>query len=111
LNESGTQVDVELYQRGIANGLEAVNFAGFDDEYVTGAAFEGLTIHRPYAATLADKLDLVVRMAMWTRTGTGLTVEEKYGDIRLPLIGPNKLMRATHKRQRFLPHVMHSSAS
>jgi len=49
-----------LYERGIAEGFEAVNLAGLDDENVAGAAREGLAVDGPEAATFADELDLVV---------------------------------------------------
>jgi hypothetical protein len=44
LDETWTQVDLKLYERRIANRLEAVDLARLDDKDVPSAALEGLTL-------------------------------------------------------------------
>src|SRR5271165_548028 len=108
LDEAGAWVDIELYERGIAEGFEAVNLAGLDDENVAGAALEGLAVDGPDAAAFADELDLVVGMTMRARSGAGFAVEEEDGNRGVAVLGADKLMRAADKRQVFLADVMHS---
>ena len=92
LNETRTQVDVELHQRRIAHGLEAVNLAGLDHEDVAGAAFKSLAIDSPHTASFADELDLIVGMTMRSWPRAGLAVEQEHGDPSLSLLGADKLM-------------------
>jgi hypothetical protein len=78
LNEAGAEVDVELYERRIADGLEAVDLTGLDDKNVSGAALECLAVNRPDSFAFADKLDFIVRVTMRTRSRTWLSVKEKH---------------------------------
>ncbi len=64
LDEAGTKVHIELYQRRVADHFEAVDLARLDDEDVSGTALERLTIHRPDSTTFADELDLIIGMPM-----------------------------------------------
>ena len=70
LNETRTEVDIQLNERLVADALEAVNLASLDDENVARAGLELLAIHCLQAATSLNELDLVVRMPMrsWSAT-------------------------------------------
>src|SRR6266850_6761045 len=108
LNEPRADVDVELYQWRIANGLEAVNLAGLDDKDVSRTALKRLAIDSPRSTALTDELDLVIRMAMRTRSRTGLAIEQEHRNSGVALLSSDKLIRATNKRQILLTHVMHA---
>src|SRR6266850_5380559 len=108
LNEPRADVDVELYQWRIANGLEAVDLAGLDDKDVSGAALERLAIDSPRSAALTDELDLVIRMPMRTRSRTGLAIEQERRNTGVALLSSDKLIRTTNKRQVLLTHMMHA---
>jgi len=107
LDEAGTEVDIELHQRGIANGLEAVDLASLDHKDVSGAALERFAVHGPQAAAFADELDFVVRVPMRTRSRTRLTVEQKNRNTGWALVGSDKLMRTADERKILVAHVMH----
>ena len=49
-------MNVHLYERAVANALEAVHFAGFDHEDVAGARLEFLAVHVIEPAAFADAL-------------------------------------------------------
>src|SRR5690349_17494478 len=78
LDETGAEVDVDLYQWRLANSLEAVDLTGLDDKDVSSAALECLAIDRPHPAALPDELDFVIRMPMRARSRTGLAIEEEH---------------------------------
>jgi hypothetical protein len=86
-----------------------VDLASLDDKDVTSATLECFAIDGPHATTFPDELNLIVRMPMRARAGTGFPVEQEYRNISVTLLGPNKLMRTSNKRQVFLAHVMHAS--
>jgi hypothetical protein len=48
LNEAGTEVDVHLYQRRIADRLKVVNLTRLDHKNVSGAALEGFAVDGPH---------------------------------------------------------------
>jgi hypothetical protein len=107
LYETRTQVDIQLYKRRIANDLEAVNLACFDDKNITRASFECGTVDRPDPSTFSDELNLVIRMTMGTWSGTRVALKKEHRNASVTLFGSNKLMRTADKRQIFVPHVMH----
>lgn len=109
LDEAGAEVDVELDEVGVADCFEGVDFAGFDDEDVAGATFEGGVVDGPNAAAFADELDLVVGMAVRAGAGTGLAVEEEDGDAGVALLGADELMRTAYEGEIFLADVQHLS--
>ena len=74
-------MDIDLYQRRIANHLETVNLTGLDREDVSGLTIQSLSIHSPHSTPFADELNLVVRIPM-PRPGPGLPMEKKYGNTR-----------------------------
>ena len=98
---------INLNQGRVINAAEAVDLTGFDDENVTCASFEFLSVDGPEAAALPYELDFVVRMAM----GPGATpregAEEEHGDIHVAVLGPNELVRTTLKGQVFLTNAVH----
>jgi hypothetical protein len=100
-------VDIELYQRRIANRLEAVDPARLDDKDVSRAALEGPAVDRPHPAAFANELDLVIRMAMRTRSGPALPMEQKHRNTGVTLLRSDKLMRTANKRKVLLPYVVH----
>ena len=108
LDEARTEVHVELYERRITSNLEAVDLTGLDDKDISRAALEGLAVNGPHTATFTDELDLVIRVAVRTGSGTGLAVEEEHRGTGVALFSSNKLVRTTNKRQTILAHVMHS---
>jgi len=108
LDKAGTQVHVDLYQRRITNRLEAVDLARLDDKDISSATLEGLAVDRPHSASFANELDLVIGMAMGTRPGAGLPVEQEHRNTGVTLYRADKLMRTTNKRKVLLPHVEHS---
>ena len=92
LDETGAEVDVDLYQWRLANSLEAVDLTGLDDEDVAGSRLELVAIHDPEAAALTDELDLVVRMAMRARTAARRTVEQEDRDADIALVLADELV-------------------
>jgi len=101
-------VDVELYQRRIANRLEAVDLAGLDDKDVSSTALERVAVDRPRSTALTDELDLVIRMPMRTRSRAGLAIEQEHRNSGVALLSTDKLIRTTNERQVLLTHVMHA---
>lgn len=67
LNESGAEVDINLDQRRIADRLETVNLASFNDEDVSRAALKVSPVDCPDPSPFTDELNLIIWMAMWTR--------------------------------------------
>jgi hypothetical protein len=108
LDEAGADVDVELDQGGVACSFEAVDFAGFDDEDVSGTTLEGLAVDGPSSAALSDELNLVVRMAMRARSGTRFAVKKEDGYSGIPLLRSDKFVRTSYERQILLAYVMHA---
>ena len=47
LDKTRAQMDIHLNQWDIADGFEAVNLAGLDDEDIPGGAFKRLPVHGP----------------------------------------------------------------
>src|SRR5579872_2915994 len=107
LNEAGTEVNIQLYQRRIADRLEAVNLTRLDYKNVSGAALEGFAVDRPHPTAFTDELNLVIRMAMRSRSRACLPVEQEHGDTGLSVFGSDKLMRTANEWQILLPYVMH----
>src|SRR6476646_7444580 len=99
LNETRTEMDIQLNERLVADALEAVNLAGLDDEDVTRAGLELLAIHCVESATSLNELDLVVRMPMRAWPATRLAVEQEDGDVDVPVVGSNEIVRASLERE------------
>src|SRR4249920_2659782 len=92
LNETRTEVDIQLNERLFADALEAVNLAGLDDENVAGPGLELRAIHCVESATSLNELDLVVGMPMRAWPATRLAVEEEDGDVDVPIVGSNEIV-------------------
>src|SRR3954447_24690744 len=107
LNEARAQVDVELDEGDVADATEAVDLPGLDDQDVAGAGFEVLPVDRPQPTAFAHELDLVVGMAVRSRTAAGEGAQEKHRHVDITLIGADELVRATDKRQRLLTNPVH----
>ena len=71
LDKAGTEVNVDLYQRRVADYREAVDLTGLDNKDIPCTALEGRAVDRPHSAAFADELDLIIRVPVRTRsTGT-----------------------------------------
>ncbi|MGQ0560855.1 MAG: hypothetical protein ACT443_03160, partial [Gemmatimonadota bacterium] len=99
LDEARAQVNVDLYQRAVANAAKAVDLSRFDDEDVTGARLEFLAVDVPYAAAFPDELDLIVRVAMRAGSAALEAAEEKHGDVDVTVIGSDEVVRAPPERE------------
>jgi len=92
LDESWTQMNVDLDERAIPDGFEAVNLAGLDDENVPRATFKRLSVHGPYSAAFPDKLDLIVGMPMRAGTLARQPTKQKHADAHVSLLGADKFV-------------------
>src|ERR1700731_3074234 len=107
LDEAWTEVNVDLYQRRVPNGLEAMDLAGLNDKDISRAALEGLAVDRPQSPPFTDELNLVIRVPVRPRSRTRLPMEQEQRNAGVALLSSNKLMRTANKRQILLAHVMH----
>jgi hypothetical protein len=107
LNETRTEVYINLDEGSIANAAEAMDLPCLDDKNVTGGGLEFLPIDRPEASAFADELDFIVRMTMGPGTMTGESAEEEDGDIDVAVLGSNETVRAALKWQVLLPDTVH----
>jgi hypothetical protein len=111
LNETGTEVNVDLHQWRIADATKAVNLSGLDDQNVACAGFEFLSVDGPEAATFPHDLDFIIRMTMGPRATSRERAEEKHGDVYITVIGPDELVRAALKGQVLLTNTVHPAAA
>lgn len=111
LNETRAEVYVELYQRRIADRAKTVDLAGLDDEDVTGAGLELLSVHGPTAASVLHELNLVVRVAMRPRPTPRSSIEQKDGDVHVAVLGADEVMRAAAKGKFFLVYAVHGGVA
>jgi hypothetical protein len=109
LNETRTEVYINLDEGFIANAAEAVDLPRLDDKNVTGAGLKFLPVDRPEASAFPDELDFIVRMTMGPGTMTGESTEEEDGDIDVTVLGSNETMRAALKWQVLLTDTVHSA--
>jgi hypothetical protein len=107
LDETRTEVNIQLNKRHIPNIAEAMDLAGLDDENVAGAGLEFLAIHSPESATLPHELNLVIRMTVRPGTLPRESIEEKYRDIDVAILGTDELVGAAYKGQIFLTDTVH----
>jgi hypothetical protein len=98
---------VELNEGSVPNAAEAVDLPGLDDENVTRPGLEFLPVDGPETAAFPHELDFVVRMTMGSRTTTGKGAEEEHGDVHIPVVGPDELVRAAMKWQVLLTNAVH----
>jgi len=111
LDEAWTEVNVDLYQRRVTNGLEAMDLTGLNDKDISRAALEGLAVDGPHSPAFTDELDLIIRMPVRPRSRTGLPMKQEHRNTGVALLSSNKLIRTTNKRQTLLAHVMHALPS
>src|SRR6266516_3775304 len=81
LNETRTEMDINLDEGRVADTAEAMDLPRLDDENVASAGFEFLSVDGPEAPTFPDELDFIVRMTMGPGTTPGERAEEEGGDI------------------------------
>src|SRR5262249_44193283 len=106
-DEPRAEVDVELHEGFVADVLEAVNLAGFDDEDVAGTPLELDAVHVPASASRLDELDLVIGMPMRTRPSAGFSVEEKDGDVDVAVVGSDEVVGAAFDWEIFAAEPFH----
>ena len=92
LDERRAHMDVELHEWFIADDLEAVHLARFDDEDVTRAGFELYAIYYIMSAAFTDELDFIVGMAVRPRSFAWKAVEKKDGAADIALVGADEVV-------------------
>src|SRR5262245_22079223 len=92
LNEARTEVDVELNERHLAGVLEAENLAGLDHQNVSGGGFELQSVHDPRPAALLNELNLVVWMAVRSRSGARQPAEKKRRHVYIAVLGADEVV-------------------
>jgi len=85
---------IQLDERRVTDAAEAMDLPGLHDKNVTGACLELLSVNGPETATVADKLDLIVRMSMGSWATSRKTAEEEHGGVDVSVIGPDEMVRA-----------------
>ena len=100
---------VNLDEGCVTNAAEAVDLPGLDDENVTGAGFEFLSVDGPQTATFPHELDFIVRMTMRPGPTPGDSAEEEHRDTYVAVIGPNEVVRAALERQVLLTDTVHAN--
>src|SRR5690349_14270240 len=108
LNESRAEVDVELHERTVADGREAVHLARLDHQDLAGARFERFAVDDPAAAALLHELNLVVRMTVRTGTGAGLAVKQKHRHVHAAVVRADEVVRAAAERQILASKSQHA---
>ena len=100
-------MDVELYERLVADRGEGVHLAGFDHEHVAGTGLERLPLDRPAPTARLDELDLVVRMTVRPGPSASLAAKEEHGHADVAVVGANEVVRASTKGQLVLSESEH----
>jgi len=102
---------VELHKGTITDASESVHLTGLDDEDVTRARLELLTVHHPPALPFLDELNLVVRMDVRFGPGSRQAVKEKNGNVHFTLVGTHEVVRASAKGQVRATNAKHDEFS
>jgi len=100
-------MDVHLNERFVTNAAEAVDLTGLDDEDVARSGFELLSVDCPEATPSPHELHFIVGMAVRSGTAPGKGAKQEDGDVDIPVIDPDELVRAPLKGQVFLSHAIH----
>ena len=95
LNETRTEMDIQLNERLFADAFEAEDLTGLDHKDVSSAGFEFLSIHGVQSAARLNELNLVVWMAVRPRTATWLAVEQEDRDIDVAVVGSDEIVGAS----------------
>jgi hypothetical protein len=103
-------VDVDLDERRVTDAAERMDLTRLDDENVTCARFDFLTVDDPQTTPFPHELDFIVRVTMRSGTTPREGAEQEHRDIHVAVIGPNELVRAAHKWQVLLTHAVHRDA-
>ena len=90
---------IELDEGRVTNAAEAVDLAGLDDENVTSAGFEFLSVDGPEPVTFPHELDFIVGVTMGPGTAPWERAEEEHRDLHVAVIGPDEVVRAALKWQ------------
>ena len=85
-------MNVQLNERFVAYGLEAVNLAGLDHKNVARASLELLTIDVICSAARLNELDFVVWMSVRSRPASRLSVEQENTDFHFAVVSADKVV-------------------
>jgi hypothetical protein len=107
LNETRTEVDINLDEWPVANAAESMDLAGLDDQNVARAGLEFLPVDGPETPAFPDELHLIVRMTMRPGAPARQCAEEEDGDVDVAVLCSNEFVRAAPKRQVLLPDAIH----
>ena len=92
LNETRTQMDINLDEGRVSDATKAMDLPGLDHENIAGDCFEFLALDVIKAPPLPDELDFIVRMTMGTGTFPRKGAEKKGGYVDIAVLGANKVM-------------------
>jgi hypothetical protein len=104
-------MDIKLDERPVTNAAEAMDLSGLDDENVTRAGFEFLSVDGPEPTAFPHELDFVIRMTMRPWTTAGHCTEEEDRDIDVSVICADELVRAALEGQVFLTDAVHPATT
>jgi hypothetical protein len=90
LNETRTEMDINLDEGRVANAAEAMDLPGLDDKNVTSTGLEFLAIDGPQAPAFPDELDFIVRVTMWSWARPGRALRRKTETLTSPFSAPTK---------------------
>lgn len=92
---------------GVTDAAEAMDLLGLDDKNVASAGLELLSVDDPETTAFPHELDFIVRMTMGSGATPRKGAEEEHGDIHVPVVGPDEVVRAALKWQVLLTDVVH----
>jgi hypothetical protein len=98
LHEARTQMHIQLDQWAIASAAEAVHLTCLDDQNVASFGLELVPVHVPQTPPFMNKLDLVIRMVVRSRTAARQAAEEERRDADSTVVRTHKVVRAATKR-------------
>ena len=100
-------MNIHLNEGLVADAPEAMDLSRLDDEDVTRAGFEFLSIDSPETATFPHELDFIVRVSMRPWSIARERAEEEHGDTDVAVVGSDEFVRAAVKGQVFLADTVH----
>src|ERR1041384_1328193 len=107
MDEARAQVHVRLYQGGVAAVLELVDLPRLDHEDIPRPRLELDAVHLVAPSTFPDELDLIVGMPMRARPLPREGIEQEDGDVDVPLVGADELVRTADEGERLLADAVH----
>jgi hypothetical protein len=107
LNETRTEMDINLDEWPVSDATEAVDLSRLDNEDVTGAGLEFLPVDCPETPPFPDELDFIVGMTMRPGPLARQRAEKEDRDVDIAVIGPDEFMRTAVKRKILLTNAVH----